>query len=147
MSDTKQTDSVTGLAGAWDATLLGHLTEINLRFLELVVQAAKGNGATLRTPVVAQLRSEWQQLPPSRLLRLAECPYLLLDAGFAVPGCWRSLASTEVREAVVSARSYGFADSVGAGLVRRMLVLAWHLARANPLAARVTLGMSDNAQR
>jgi hypothetical protein len=92
---------------------------------------------------LSQLRADWQRLSPARLLQLAECPYLLIDAGFALPGCWGGLAADQVRDETVAIRGYGFAEFMGTDLVRRMLVLAWHLARANPLAARITLGMSD----
>jgi hypothetical protein len=142
MTDTRQFGPDPGLAGSWDATLLGHLAEINLRFLELVARAAKGSAATLRTPVVSLLRSEWRQLTPQRLAQLAECPYLLLDVGFATPACWSGLAPAAVHEDAAPG-GYRFAEAIGADLIRRVLVFAWHLARANPLAARVILGMSD----
>jgi hypothetical protein len=111
---------------------------LNLRFLELLSAAASGLREGLFTPIALDLRREWQALSASRLLLLAECPYLLLDAAFAVPERWRSMMAGAVHDAPPSSIS----DSIGTELVRRTLVLAWHLARANPLAARITLGMS-----
>ena len=35
-----------------------------------------------------------------------------------------------------------FVGAAGVALVRRTFVLAWHLARANPLAARILLGLT-----
>jgi hypothetical protein len=143
MIDSGRFNPAPALLGAWDSTLLGHLSELNLRFLEQLVRASRAAANPLRTPLLSQLRADWQRLSPARLLQLAECPYLLMDAGFALPGCWGGPAADQVRDETVVIRGCGFAEVMGTDLVRRMLVLAWHLARANPLAARITLGMSD----
>jgi hypothetical protein len=57
-----------------------------------------------------------------------------MDAGFDWPDYWNSTVPLGVRDAA--------SQPVDAELVHRVLVLAWHLARANPYAARVTLGLS-----
>jgi hypothetical protein len=110
-----------------------------MRFLELFAGAASGATSCLRTPIVLELRAEWRQLPRAGLQRLATCPYLLVDAAFATPTHWRELLKAAVQDA---ARAPVSMDPVGTDLVRRTLVLAWHLTRANPLAACIRLGMS-----
>jgi hypothetical protein len=48
-----------------------------------------------------------------------------------------------VRETPAAAQRTSGQNALTSALIRRLLVLAWHLARSNPLAARITLGMSD----
>jgi hypothetical protein len=140
MSEHRTTLSTARLAGGWDASLQHHISELNMRFLELFAGAASGSASAMRTPIVLELRAEWRQLPRAGLQRLATCPYLLVDAAFAAPAHWRELLTGAVQDA---ARAPVSVDAVGTDLVRRTLVLAWHLSRANPLAACIRLGMSQ----
>ena len=128
------------LAGSWDESLQSHVTELNLRFLEVLAGAAAGAGGGLQSPVVLELKSEWRVLSARQMQMLARCPYLLLDAAFGVPEHWRATMCGAVHEAAPPGRNP--VSALGTELVRRTLVLAWHLARANPLAARITLGMN-----
>jgi hypothetical protein len=111
-----------------------------MRFLELFAGAASGAASGLRSPIVLELRAEWRQLPRSGLQRLATCPYLLVDAAFAAPTHWRELLTGAVKDATRAASSI---ETVSTDLIRRTLVLAWHLTRANPLAACIRLGMNQ----
>ena len=128
------------LAGAWDASLQQHVAELNGRFLEWLSQLAAGTGADPHSPIVVRLAPEWRRLSHPGLQRLAGCPYLLLDAAFATPAHWRDVLAGAVQDAGPEAAGRG--NAVSTDLVRRTLVLAWHLARSNPLAARIALGMS-----
>src|ERR1039458_6904589 len=127
------------LSGAWDRALLGPVTEINQQMLECLRVMAL---AEVPEPprLVLALRADWRRLSAAALPRLAACPYLLLDAGFAHAQRWEPLTSAAVMEP--PARGGYFAGRDGIGLVRRTLVLAWHLARANRVSARVILGMN-----
>jgi hypothetical protein len=126
------------VGGAWDSALLAPVAEINEQLLDCLRLMAHEQAA--QPPrLVALLREDWKRLNPAALRRLAGCPYLLLDAGFAQPQRWEWIASAGVMEA--SARGGYFAGAGGVGLVRRTLVLAWHLARSNRVTARVILGM------
>jgi hypothetical protein len=85
---------------------------------------------------MAELAPLWQELGEARLHALAHCPYLMLDAGFSHPEYW----DNAVHE--ISPPRNWLAGSLAPGLVRRAVMLGWHLARANPFAARMTLGMT-----
>jgi hypothetical protein len=138
MSEYQNLDSTEPLAAAWDASLQQQVTELNGRLLARLVALAVRGGAT-QWPILAQLRSEWRQLSPPALQRLACCPYLLLDAGFAAPARWRAVLADRVQDAGAPP---GQRDWLVSGeLARRSLLLAWHLARSNPLAACIALGM------
>jgi hypothetical protein len=146
MSDYRVNAAPARFAGSWDSSLQGHVTELNFRFLHVLAGAAdsglmqSSRSPSLTTPIVEQLELEWQRMTPPRLRLLAQCPYLLLDAGFSVPERWRAMVTGSVQD--VGPTVQRAHDPVGIELVRRTLVLAWHLARANPLAARITLGMN-----
>jgi hypothetical protein len=129
--------------GRWDADLLVPVAEINLLLLEILCTAAQGKEDKERTPprLVSGLRGLWLGLDGAAQLRLARCPYLLLDAGFAAPECWDGIAFESGVMDGGAQRGY-FASPAGVALVRRALVFAWHLARSNRLTARVLLGMS-----
>src|ERR1700691_580581 len=127
------------LSGAWDSALLGPVAEINEQMLECLRLMAVDN-APQAPRLVTLLREDWQRLELKAQRRLSACPYLLLDAGFAQPQRWDWMASAGVMEA--TPRCAYFAGHGAVGLVRRTLVLAWHLARSNRVTARVILGMS-----
>ncbi|HEX2788935.1 MAG TPA: hypothetical protein VHN17_00760 [Steroidobacteraceae bacterium] len=135
------------VSGAWDSALLGPVAEINEQMLEclraMAVEAAAtdatdAGGAAPR--LVTQLCQDWRRLDAKAQRRLSACPCLLLDAGFAQPQRWELMAAPSVMDATVR-RGY-FSGRGGVALVRRTLVLAWHLARSNRVSARVILGMS-----
>jgi hypothetical protein len=127
------------LGGAWDSALLATVAEINEQLLErLRLMAHEQESQAPR--LVALLREDWRRLDAKAQRRLSGCPYLLLDAGFAQPHRWDGIATARIMEATAH-RGY-FADHGGIGLVRRTLVLAWHLARSNRVTARVILGLS-----
>jgi len=133
------------LGGAWDSALLAPVAEINEQLLERLRLMAQQE-APKAPRLVALLREDWRRLNAAALRRLSACPYLLLDAGFAQPQRWEWIGSAGVMEATAS--SGYFEGAAGVGLVRRTLVLAWHLARSNRVTARVILGMSaQSAER
>ncbi|MDE2220947.1 MAG: hypothetical protein KGJ52_11280, partial [Gammaproteobacteria bacterium] len=76
---------------------------------------------------------------------LAHCPFLRVDAVFARPDLWANLPRSSVHESQPSSGA-GAAGALRGPLptplLRRALLFAWHLARANRLAACVALGMS-----
>ncbi|HEY7928726.1 MAG TPA: hypothetical protein VID71_01860 [Steroidobacteraceae bacterium] len=136
----------------WDQALLAPIVEINERLLErLHVEACTARAAQRRegaagaaSELVQALLPEWCELDAAAQRRLAQCPYLLLDAGFAEPARWQMAAALGVQEAASprGAPSVRADDPAWVALRRRTLLLGWHLARSQPLAARVLLGMS-----
>lgn len=128
------------LVGRWDSSMLEPLAEINEEVVELLTGAcAPGNAGG---PVVSALRWRWEALGAPARLRLAHCPYLLLDAGFARPELWAALPRASVNDALQPVESSNRQRPMPTPLIRRVLLLAWHLARANRLTARLALGMS-----
>src|SRR5258706_15966098 len=70
----------TRLSCSWDAALLAPISELNTEILEAMF------GATARAGIAgdaSSLQWRWRELGEPARLRLAHCPYLLLDAGFA----------------------------------------------------------------
>jgi hypothetical protein len=86
------------------------------------------------------MRVDFLPAAPEARRRLAGCPFLLLDAGFGERGRW--LRPAGVRDEPASLAPGAPAIDCGVSLARRALLLGWHLARSNRLAARVALGMT-----
>jgi hypothetical protein len=91
---------------------------------------------------VPLLRDQWHSLPASARERIAHCPFLLADAGFARAQLWAGLAGGGVHEQVPHAAPSAEANALSTPVLRRVLLLAWHMARSNRAGARVALGMS-----
>jgi hypothetical protein len=131
------------LAGSWDEALLAPVAEVNDQMLELLRSMATQSATTpARAPprLVNLLREHWRGLDSRGQRRLSACPYLLLDAEFSQTERWHRLLSAGVMDA--PARGSYFNGPSGVSLIRRMLLLAWHLARSNRLMAAVTLGLT-----
>lgn len=129
--------------GSWDDALLAPVAEVNEQMLELLKSMAVSSAVTAprATPrLVNLLREHWQRLDSRGQRRLATCPYLLLDADFAQTERWHRLLSAGVMDAPV--RGNYFRGPGGVSLVRRVLLLAWHLARSNRLMATITMGLT-----
>ena len=128
------------LVGRWDSSMLEPLAEINEAVVEVLAGAYPLG--TVTAPVVNSLRWRWQALGAPARLRLAHCPYLLLDAGFARPELWAALPRASVNDALLPLEAGSRLKAMPTSLIRRVLLLAWHLARANRLTARIALGMN-----
>jgi hypothetical protein len=131
------------LPGAWDPALLAPVAEINQQMLEYLRGMAEKDSAQsmTQTPkLVSELREHWRALDVRSLRRLSGCPYLLLDGAFAQAARWQTVLGSGVMDAPL--RAGYFTGSAGAALIRRTLLLAWHLARSNRLMASVVLGMN-----
>jgi hypothetical protein len=128
------------LAGRWDSGVLEPLAEINEEVVEVLTGASAAESAA--GPVITALRWRWQALAAPARRRLAHCPYLLLDAGFARPELWAALPRAAVNDAPLVGDSAARLKPMPTPLIRRVLLLGWHLARANRFTARLALGMS-----
>jgi hypothetical protein len=105
------------------------LAELNAGILELL------------TDTVSSLQWQWRALGEAARARLAQCPFLLVDAGFSRPRLWSGLAGAGVHEAPPPVHAPGQHCLLPTPLLRRVLLYAWHMTRANPTGARVALGM------
>jgi hypothetical protein len=146
------------VSGGWDSALLAPVAEINQQMLACLRQMALDDAPEQRPEqrpehgpehapdaprLVTLLRADWRRLDASAQRRVAACPYLLLDAGFAQPERWERWERTPCPRVMDASSPRGyFSGRDGVALVRRTLVLAWHLARANRVTGRVILGMS-----
>jgi hypothetical protein len=115
---------------AADGALRGLIAELNMAVLESHVRSA---------PL---LEAKWRALGAAARMRLACCPFLLVDAGFARPALWAALPVAGVHDPVPLRKLLANRSSLPIVLQRRVLLLAWHLARANRGSARIALGMS-----
>jgi hypothetical protein len=88
------------------------------------------------------LQQQWRTLGGAARLRLAHCPFLLVDAGFARPELWADPPTFAVHEALPLRTLLANRSALAAPLLRRVLSLAWYVARNNRMAARIALGMS-----
>ena len=138
MPDYRQLAALKPREGHWDAALQADVGRLNADLLHWL-RDSYAAGLLAQSPL-ARLRDRWGRLPPGRLDPLADCPYLLLDGAFDDADRWRghrpALRKNSAREAL-------FAGARGAGVLRRHLVFAWHLAKSNPFAARLALGMTE----
>ena len=116
--------------GAWDSTLLEPVAELNYEVLDALASTS------------GSLGGRWRALSETARARLARCPFLLVDVGAAQPQLWSNLPRLGVHEAQPVSVLLAQRGPLATPLLRRVLLFAWHLARANRLAARITLGMS-----
>ena len=128
-----------GLGSIWDATLLEPMAELNAEVLEALAAAAAQQSPAGATPA---LQWQWRALGEAGRLRLARCPFLLVDAGFARADYWCTPPGAAVHETVPAPARPAQRGVLATPLLRRVLLFAWHLARANRVGARVALGMS-----
>ncbi|MBS0386967.1 MAG: hypothetical protein JSR15_00700 [Proteobacteria bacterium] len=115
---------------SWDHSILEPLAELNHEVLEALASAPAGPSW------------RWRALSDDARARLARCPFLLVDLGAAQPQLWSNPPRVGVHEAQPLSALLAQRGPLATPLLRRVLLFAWHLARANRLAARITLGMS-----
>lgn len=130
-----------GLVAGWlRPETLDSLVELNELCLALLAEqaAARGASASLLLRQVAEL---WRVLDAAARRRAAACPYLLLDAGFADPRRWRPAPAPQVGDAARGDYAAFFTVPAAAEVARLVFTYAWHLARSQPAAARLLLGM------
>jgi hypothetical protein len=151
---------------AWDEALLAPVMEINLQLLgrlhRLALLASVGNchaqvhdvagPMSMRAAnggypaLLSMLIEEWRALDEQAQQRLAACPYVLIDAGFGPGGPWEQRGSGASAAPATAPRDHDyFQGPEGIALLRQVLLLGWHLARSNHLAARLLFGMSGPA--
>jgi hypothetical protein len=130
-------------AGDWLAGgVLDPLVEINGQCIDLLCGMAERDPAAL--PILGELAPLWRALSEEGRRRLADCPYLLVDAGFSDEARWQRLQQRVVNDQPRELRSGCFAGERAVGFSRRVLVYGWHLARAHRSVARIVLGMSPS---
>lgn len=114
--------------------------ELNEMGLGLLAEqgVARGRAAC---PLLREVAELWRMLDAPARHRAADCPYLLLDAGFADPARWRAGAQEEVGDSAAIAYGAFFTVEGAAQMAQLVFTCAWHLARSEPADARLLLGM------
>jgi len=118
---------------------LDTLLELNELSLALLAEQAGARGAAA-CPLLRQVSELWRILDAPARRRAAGCPYLLLDGGFADVGRWRQCAQLQVGDAHGACTAF-FTVPSATEVARLVFTYAWHLACAQPAAARLLLGM------
>ncbi len=130
------------LGGCWLRTgTFESLTELNELCLALLAEQSAVGGGPGSGPLQT-LNELWRALDGAARQRAASCPYLLLDAGFADPGRWRTrAASPQVGDAAADRYACYFTVPAAAEVARLVFIYAWHLTRSQSAAARLLLGI------
>jgi hypothetical protein len=122
------------------------VAEINAQCLDFLCQLATQPAQeppARRAPELFGGQIEcWRALSPAARAQLAASPYLLVEAGFDDAARWALPARRMVQDMPPATREPVFTGPDAAVFIRSVLVLGWHLARANRQLARVVLGMS-----
>ena len=117
---------------------LESLLELNeVAFALLAAQAAER--CPPATTLLTAVTGVWRRLDAVARRRAAACPYLLLDAGFADTQRW-GMPAAHVSDVSESAPPF-FTVPAALEASRLVFTYAWHLARTQPAAARLLLGM------
>ena len=127
----------------WDPGLQDQIAELNAQLLDALRRCAHRTTVAPDSPLLAELAPLWRRLGEPALHAMARCPYLMLDAGFARTDCWDGA----VHESAEPRADGWLAAALEPDLVRRTVMFGWHLARANPYAARLSLGMTAPCTR
>jgi hypothetical protein len=129
------------LAGRWLADgSLDSVVEINMQCLEYLGAMAATAPASSPASIAGQLNG-WRELTAGARAALAASPYLLADAGFDDEVRWQAMEQRMVNDLPLSLTEPVFVGQGAGDFIRRVLMLGWHLSRANRQLARVVLGM------
>ena len=126
------------------AAVLEPLHELNRRWLALLMHMprlwpARGGSGRLPDPVGATLIA----LTPERCVEIARCPFSLFTASFNDGAYWRAIAGNIAVHEPRPGAQEGASEEGLVNFAQLALFYAWHLARVNPAAARIVLGMTD----
>ncbi len=132
-SDAALFDQMGRLPRWFSAAALQPIRDINRRMLGLMAARPPG------LPVANEIAEALRLLPASALERIAQCPCLLVSAGFEDDERWRGAkALAETLRSVDVAHTP--AERSVTALARGTLFVAWHYARTYPEAAGLVTG-------
>ena len=122
--------------------ILASLAELNERFIDLLISQAMTTTSPHAHPLVHKLRPLLMVLDLIGRRRVAACPYLLVDVGFADPQRWLWARGYHVRDGERMPPEQYLAVPQAIALARIVFTYSWHLARTHGSAARMLLGMA-----
>jgi hypothetical protein len=117
------------------------VAEINAQCLDFLCALATDPAQRLPDMFAGQLDA-WRELSVAARAQLAASPYLLAEAGFDDESRWLLPARRMVQDLPTPHSQPVFTGPGAPEFIRAVLVLGWHLARANRQLARVVLGMT-----
>jgi hypothetical protein len=117
------------------------VAEINAQCLEYLCALAAEPSRRL-PDMFGSHADAWRDLSAAARAQLSSSPYLLVDAGFDDESRWLLTARRMVNDVPPAASEPVFNGPGAEAFIRAVLVLGWHLARANRQLARVVLGMT-----
>ena len=122
--------------------MLASLAELNEQFVDILAVQAMTSTSSHEHSLVQELRPLLMVLDLAGRRRVASCPYLLVDAGFADPQRWIWARGYHVRDAERMPPEQYLAVPQAIALARLVFTYSWHLARTHSSAARMLLGMA-----
>jgi hypothetical protein len=145
MQKQTQYDPHTAQAHAWErqcwlaAATLESVVEVNERALELLRDQCR---LPVRPSLLGEIGSLVLSLDDSSLRCAAGTGVLLVDAQFADSRAWSQAIIGAVNDESPIGSAFFTVDGTVA-VMRLVMTHAWHLARSEPAAARLLLGISD----
>lgn len=148
MSEDLDVDAAKGAGLLWaspwlQADALEALAELNEQCLDLLCEQAVARAARPPPALLRELEGLWCGLDGGARRRAARCPFLLVDAGFtrAARRLWLYEGSVRDRDWLPAPAPF-FTVPRTVPVTRLVLAYAWHLARSEPAAGRLFLGLS-----
>jgi hypothetical protein len=122
------------------AATLESVLEVNEQVLALLrAQCQLGDNPP---PLIRQVNDLLVNLNPQSMRRAAASAVLLVDAGFADAGLWSAAIIGAVNDRGPVEPVPFFTVDGSVALMRLVMTQAWHLARSQPAAAKLLLGLS-----
>ena len=115
--------------------------EVNERCIEMLVNAAR-HEQDRPFALVSELRELLRSLDPPMRQRAARLTFLLVDMEFANPDWWHAARNHPSQQMRTPLWRGCFPRPSAIQLARATLLLAWNSLRADPVTARILLGMA-----
>lgn len=125
----------------FDPQALRPLVELNDLLLQALIADAASPRGMRRLSLSNDVGDLFAELRAEARIRVAECPFALVDAGFDDADRWVRVRNGTYIDSGKSRPP--LPSAYGQRLAQMILILAWSLARSNRDAAHVVLGMSQ----
>jgi hypothetical protein len=125
-------------------SLLSRIEQLNLEYLQVLLDVPLSGPCSHAEAMPAALLQGLRKLSPAGLQMVATSPYALYTLGFQDQELWLAMLGEPAAEAgfqVADAAFSGCRLSAHGAFCEAVIFFAWHLAVANPLAARMLCGM------
>jgi hypothetical protein len=122
------------------AATLESMTDVNEEVLALLRAQCSVTG--WQPPLIQDVRDLLLNLDAASMRRAAGTAVLLVDAGFGQGSRWSDAIVGAVNDRDAPAAAAFFTVDAAVRVMRLVMTHAWHLARSEPAAARLLLGLS-----